>query len=42
MRLLTSLRDALLLIGAVLLLLLFAGVVISLPDLVRYIRVRSM
>lgn len=42
MNLLTSLRDAVLLIAAVLLLIVAAGLVISLPDLIRYIKIRSM
>jgi hypothetical protein len=40
--LLTSLRDAVLLIGAVLLCVLLVGLVISLPDLKRYLRLKSM
>jgi hypothetical protein len=39
---LVSLRDAVLLICAVLLCVLLAGLVISLPDLKRYLRLRSM
>ncbi|MGI8476366.1 MAG: DUF6893 family small protein [Thermomicrobiales bacterium] len=42
MDLLTSLRDAVLLIAAVLLLIVAAGLVISLPDLIRYIKIRAM
>ncbi len=42
MRLLATLRDAVLLIAAVLLLIVAAGLVISLPDLLRYIKIRSM
>lgn len=42
MKLLASLRDALLLIVGLLLLLAAVGLIISLPDIARYLRVRSM
>ncbi|HEX5501870.1 MAG TPA: hypothetical protein VFW96_04575 [Thermomicrobiales bacterium] len=40
--LLVSLRNAVLLLAAVLLLVFTAELIVSLPDLIRYMRIRSM